>query len=688
MRQNVSTGKLHFSSLLFILCIMILVVGIVMSFAFFTVRYASSTMENNLIVSLSTDAKSKAAALKLWLDGIQEESARFTNKDMIRLYCTESFVLDQQKDSGALPQWALQNESGRDLGQLRERFEQQLKAFIDEEKNIVNAGVWDANLTPILRTSEEVTQITPTQNLLLREALTTAKPVISSVTVNNKELILNMAYPIFPPAYTELDPEKPVAVMLTYVPVEHPLARILAMAENSKRPYRLLQWTEDDLDILQFIDLNTAALLPMGGWETSPRSALPLAKRNVASGDSVYSLGMPVEGYNFLVTHEELTTVAEEFYSKFRHFMIIFVSVSIGATAFVLIVGWWFLVGRNERAMERNLRKLHNDVTSQKQILDGINATLEDAVVLTDTLGNIQYANNSFSNAVNHQPESLYGYKMGNVMHPSAAEILQKFLDRVVRTEKTQTFEERLTILGKSKYFQGVCTPYFGDHKSVSGVVSVYRDVTKMVEERQIEQKRIDQLINVLTMAIELVNPYICGQSQAMSDLSVSLAKHLERPEEELKTLRIAASLSQIGMLSLPSNLLNKKGQLTQEERDLMRTHVNKTYDLLADFDFGLPIQGTIFQMYENMDGTGYPQQLKGEEISFLSRILNITNVFCAILRPRVYRKAKTLEDTLSILQKDAAQFDSTILDALKQYMATPEGKLFVQRLQSRIVNK
>ncbi len=667
---------------------MLLVVGITATFAIYTIRYASTSMERNLAITLSTDARDKSTTLKLWLDNIAQDAMRFTNRDMIRLYCAEALLFEQQKESGILPQWALQNQTGRDLGQLRVGFEQQLKDYVEDEKDIIYAGVWGAELSMLLRTSEEIEQLTPEQNLLLHQALNTGKAAISGVVSTADGLMQNMAFPIMPPAYTEMDQEKPVGVMLLYIPMEKPLAKILDPLNKDTPPYRLLQWTESDLSILQYVDLSTASLIPIGGWEAPAGQPLALAKRTLPNGDSVYSLGEPVAGYPFIVTHEEPTQKAEAVYANFRKLIITFVTASLSIAAFVLSVGWWVLVGRRERAVERSMRKLHNDLTSQKQILDGINATLEDAVVLTDTLGNIQYANMSFSNTVNHSIESMYGYKMGNIMHPDAAEVLQRYLDRVVRSEQTQTFEENLVIHGQSKYFHGVCTPYFGDHKNVSGVVSVYRDVTKMVEERQIEEKRIAQLINVLTTAIELVNPYLCGQSKAMGDLSVSLAKNLELSNEDQKTLQIAASLSQIGMLSLPSDLLNKKGQLSDEERDLMRTHVNKTFSLLSDFDFGLPVQSTIYQMYENMDGSGYPQQLQGENISFLSRILNIANVFCAILRPRVYRRANTLDDTLSILEKSKDHFDVKVLDALKEYTNTPEGRIFVKDLQRRIVSQ
>ncbi len=688
MSKALSTPRTRYRGILLILLIMLTVAGSSVLFAAYTLRHAAESMENNLKITLSSDAASKAAEVQLWFQTLEADTKRFVSKDMLRLYCSEYMEHNQQLDSGQIPTWALQDGAGElDLESTKEAILQQLLAFMREEEDVVDAGIWDTNLRPLFLSSDHISTLTPLQDGVMRQALENAKPTFSIIYNSPNGLMINLAYPIFPPEYSDLDKGTPVGVTLLFVPLENILAKILQKDIDDSSPYRLMQWTDDSEELLQYADLNSGQLTFLANWLAPRNTLLPLEKRLLSNGGEVYSIGVPIQGYDMLITHEQPAHEAEEFYNNFKIIMYSMVGASIFLTFLVGGMGWWFLVHRSEQDITKNMRLLYEDVHTKQQILNGINATLVDGVVLTDSLGNIQYANASFAKMVQHDIETLYGYKMGNIMNPEAAERLQLQLDKVVRTENTHTFEDKITVHGNLLYLQAVCTPYFGAKNRVDGVVSVYRDVTQMLLEREKEQARVEQLIQVLTMAIELVNPYLCGHSQAIGDLANKLAINLKCSSEELKTLRISAALSQIGMLSLPQELLNKKGALTEEERVLMHTHVDKTCKILADFDFGLPIQATISQMYENMDGSGYPNHIQGDEIAFLPRILAVSNVFCAILRPRVYRKAKTLKETLMLLDKDKQQFDPKVIAALHAYSATEEGKAFIAQLQRKNVH-
>ncbi len=688
MSKALSPSRTRYRGIILIFLIMLTVAGSSVIFATYTLRHAAESMENNLNITLTADAMTKASEVQLWFKKLEDNTKRFVSKDMLRLYCSEYLVHNQQLDSGELPTWATQGGAGElDLEGTKEALLQQLLTFMREEEDIVDVGVWDTNLRPLFLSSDHISTLTPLQDGVMREALSVKKPTSSVIYDSPNGLMVNLAYPIFPPEYTDLDPGEPVGVTLLFVPLENVLAKILQNDISTNAPYRILQWSEESDELLEFADLNGGQLTFLAGWLAPRNNVLPLQKRNLSNGESVYSVGVPIEGYDLIVTHEQPAYEAEEFYNNFKIIMYSMVGASIFLTFLVGGMGWWFLVHRSEQDITKNMRLLYEDVHTKQQILNGINATLIDGVVLTDSLGNIQYANASFAKMVQHDIESIYGYKMGNIINPDAAERLQMQLDKVVRSESTHTFEDKITVHGNLLYLQAVCTPYFGAQNRVDGVVSVYRDVTQMLLEREKEQARVEQLIQVLTMAIELVNPYLCGHSQALGDLAHKLAVNLKCSSEELKTIRISAALSQIGMLSLPQELLNKKGALTEEERALMHTHVDKTSKILADFDFGLPIQATINQMYENMDGTGYPNHLQGDDIDFLPRILAVSNVFCAILRPRVYRKAKTLKETLMLLDKDKQQFDPKVIAALHAYSATEEGKAFIAQLQRKNVH-
>ena len=131
----------------------------------------------------------------------------------------------------------------------------------------------------------------------------------------------------------------------------------------------------------------------------------------------------------------------------------------------------------------------------------------------------------------------------------------------------------------------------------------------------------------------------------------------------------------------MPKELLTKTGMLSEEERALLRKHVGFARDALADIDFGLPVLEAITQMYERLDGSGYPAGLTNGAICEHARILAVANTFCALVRPRSYREAHGTDDALKILAETPPKYDGSIVKALRIYLNTEPGKAFMAQL-------
>jgi HD-GYP domain-containing protein (c-di-GMP phosphodiesterase class II) len=138
-------------------------------------------------------------------------------------------------------------------------------------------------------------------------------------------------------------------------------------------------------------------------------------------------------------------------------------------------------------------------------------------------------------------------------------------------------------------------------------------------------------------------------------------------------TIRTAASLSQMGKLFVPRDLLTKSGQLTPDEQAEIMLAPQHAYDVLRDIDFGLPVAQAVYEMNERMDGKGYPQHLSGEAISMHARVLSVVNAFCAMVSPRSYRSGMPVNTALDRLRTDSS-FDQQVVDALGLILRTPEG--------------
>ena len=187
--------------------------------------------------------------------------------------------------------------------------------------------------------------------------------------------------------------------------------------------------------------------------------------------------------------------------------------------------------------------------------------------------------------------------------------------------------------------------------------------------------------VNALSTSIEVVDPYLRGQSAHTGELALHMAALLNWDDTRRNTLHIAACLFQLGMLRLPRGLIAKNDRLTPEERQLLQSHVNYAKSMLDGIDFGLPVVDVIMQMYERMDGSGYPNGLQGDAIFEEARLLAVANTFCALLRPRSYRQACAADQALHILSQENAKYDQRFVETLHIFLAGEQGKNFVTKL-------
>jgi HD-GYP domain-containing protein (c-di-GMP phosphodiesterase class II) len=121
-----------------------------------------------------------------------------------------------------------------------------------------------------------------------------------------------------------------------------------------------------------------------------------------------------------------------------------------------------------------------------------------------------------------------------------------------------------------------------------------------------------------------------------------------------------------IGKISIPAEILSKPALLTPIEFELVKTHAEQGYQILKDVEFPLPIARIIREHHERMDGSGYPQGLKGDEALLEARILAVADVLEAMASHRPYRPAFGIEETLHEIESHRAQqFDPDAVDAM-----------------------
>ncbi len=137
----------------------------------------------------------------------------------------------------------------------------------------------------------------------------------------------------------------------------------------------------------------------------------------------------------------------------------------------------------------------------------------------------------------------------------------------------------------------------------------------------------------------------------------------------------MAAAIHDLGKVLVPAAMLNKTGELSEQEMAIIREHPRTAYEILKDIDFPWPLAQTIYQHHERMDGSGYPQGLKGDAILLEARILGVADVVDAICCFRPYRPAAGLEAAQAELSvRRGMYYDAAVVDACVTVLA--EGKV------------
>ena len=135
--------------------------------------------------------------------------------------------------------------------------------------------------------------------------------------------------------------------------------------------------------------------------------------------------------------------------------------------------------------------------------------------------------------------------------------------------------------------------------------------------------------------------------------------------EEQIAAIHVAATLHDIGKISVPSEILTKPGRLSDLEREIIKTHCKAANDILINIEFPYPVGEIIFQHHERMDGSGYPQALKGDEIVIEARIIGVADVMDAMASYRPYRPALGVNAAIEeIVKFKGITYDPAVVDA------------------------
>jgi diguanylate cyclase (GGDEF)-like protein len=179
------------------------------------------------------------------------------------------------------------------------------------------------------------------------------------------------------------------------------------------------------------------------------------------------------------------------------------------------------------------------------------------------------------------------------------------------------------------------------------------------------------EAVQALITAVDLRDGYTAAHSEGVSRYSVAIAAEMGLPAEHIEALRLGGLVHDVGKIGVPDVILRKPGKLTDEEWVMMRAHTTMGEEILRHVEQLGHLLPLVRWHHERLDGSGYPDQLRGDDIPQLVRILSVADVFEAFTAERPYHPGRPAIEGLQLLQREAAQgkMDPYVVEILERIL-------------------
>jgi putative nucleotidyltransferase with HDIG domain len=180
--------------------------------------------------------------------------------------------------------------------------------------------------------------------------------------------------------------------------------------------------------------------------------------------------------------------------------------------------------------------------------------------------------------------------------------------------------------------------------------------------------------IKVLVSAIEAKDSYTRGHTDRVSEYARLIAEEMKLSKKDLEIVCFGAALHDIGKLGVYENILNKPSELTEQEWEIVRSHPEIGANIIKNMKFLESACDLVRHHHERLDGKGYPDHLRGQEISLGARIVAVADSFDAMTSDRPYRRAYSMEESIAQLKLQCEKFDQDIVAYIE--MLVRSGKI------------
>lgn len=303
----------------------------------------------------------------------------------------------------------------------------------------------------------------------------------------------------------------------------------------------------------------------------------------------------------------------------------------------------------DRRRIEEALRESEE---KYRNILDH----MDDAYYELDLNGNLVFFNEALISKTGYSRGELIGMNYRDYISPATRKAVSRVFSEIYKTGRPYRLFDYEVIMkdGQTRYYESWSDLLVDKNGRSVGFRGMARDITarKEVEKKLLEtlenlRKAVAATIQVMVHAVEARDPYTAGHQMRAAHLAQAIATEMGLSQEKIDGIRMAGSIHDIGKISIPAELLSKPTTLKDIEFSLIKEHARRGYEMLKDVESPWPLAEIVCQHHERMDGTGYPGNLKGDEILLEARILAVADVVEAMASHRPYRPAKGIDAAL-----------------------------------------
>lgn len=203
---------------------------------------------------------------------------------------------------------------------------------------------------------------------------------------------------------------------------------------------------------------------------------------------------------------------------------------------------------------------------------------------------------------------------------------------------------------------------------TIAGVVCVVSLYISFIWLPRRMEKAYQNALRTLATAVETKDSSTLGHAERVAELAVRVAEKMDMPASEVKLVRYAALLRDVGKASVPHRVLNKQGELTEGELRVVRNHVREGASIVRQVPFLAPLADIIFHHHERWDGSGYPEGLSGEDIPLASRIIGLVDDYEAMTSERPYHAAVSEDHARSFIEDSSGTlYDPGVVEAFME---------------------